>query len=259
MATWHSSVAVGRPVQIVVYLDPSGAGSPNTAGVTLASTENVTIQVVSATVFNSYTLAAPVTVTSGDAYVGFYDYNNADRVTFTSCAYDTRPPRHAFLVQGQLHGTRGFHALHLERGLHDPDLRDPEPTVRLTWGHPATAGPCRARPTPSTAKPISSLAAEGYNPSPIDCGMPEREIPGSAGGLLLRHRPLERRPGRGPRGRGHGARHRHRPLRDPPPRPELSLARCSSSSASPTEQKPIGTESTQRLHHGGPTEHTEKS
>jgi hypothetical protein len=69
--TWHSSVSVGRAIRILVYLDESGSGDP--ANASLVYEEDTTIQVVSTVTWNRYTLAAPVLVTAGDMYVGFYD------------------------------------------------------------------------------------------------------------------------------------------------------------------------------------------
>lgn len=62
---------VGRPIRIVVYADPSGSGDPSNA--TLIYSEDVTVQVVSNFSFNDWTLATPVTLTSGDLYLGFLD------------------------------------------------------------------------------------------------------------------------------------------------------------------------------------------
>jgi hypothetical protein len=72
MLTGHSgSVSPGRPLRMLVYTDAAGSGEPGTA--TLAYTEDVTVQVVSSSVFNQYTLASPVLLASGDYYIGFYD------------------------------------------------------------------------------------------------------------------------------------------------------------------------------------------
>jgi hypothetical protein len=66
-----SSVAPGRGLRVLVYTDPAGTGDP--ANATLAHAEDSVVQVVSTGTFNQYTLGAPVTLTSGDYYVGFYD------------------------------------------------------------------------------------------------------------------------------------------------------------------------------------------
>jgi hypothetical protein len=73
-----SSVAVGRPIRLLVYHDPGGSGDPD--GATLVYTEDVAVQVVSNSVFNQYTLATPVTLTSGDFYLGVYDLED-DEIT----------------------------------------------------------------------------------------------------------------------------------------------------------------------------------
>jgi hypothetical protein len=66
-----SSVAAGRPIRVLVYSDPTGSGDP--ANATLVHSEDSTVQIVSSAVFNQYVLTTPVTLTSGDYYVGVYD------------------------------------------------------------------------------------------------------------------------------------------------------------------------------------------
>jgi hypothetical protein len=66
-----SSVAAGRPIRLLVYNDPTGSGDPSNA--TLVYSEDVAVQGVSNSVPNAYPLGSPVTVPSGDVYVGFYD------------------------------------------------------------------------------------------------------------------------------------------------------------------------------------------
>jgi hypothetical protein len=66
-----STVAPGRPVRVLVYTDPSGSGTP--AGAVLAHTEDTTVQTVGGGTWNGYDLAAPVTITTGDYYIGFHD------------------------------------------------------------------------------------------------------------------------------------------------------------------------------------------
>lgn len=175
MATFHTSVAVGRPVQIVIYLDASGGGTPNGAGVTLAYTENVTIQVVSSTVFNQYTLTTPVTVTAGDVYVGFYDYLDSDGVSTYIMAYDTMAPldgRSWYKANSTAPG--GF--TQMTSG--DFMIRaagTAYPTVKLVWGQPCNSGTVTGQTYALYGKPISQLAAEGYNPSPMDCALTANE------------------------------------------------------------------------------------
>ena len=66
-----STVSVGRAIRLLVYGDPSGSGDP--ANATLLHSEDTTVQVVSASVWNEYTLSSPVLLTAGDVYVGVYD------------------------------------------------------------------------------------------------------------------------------------------------------------------------------------------
>jgi hypothetical protein len=65
------SVAPGRPIRLLVYVDPAGSGDP--AYATLAHSEDLTVQVVSAFNYNVYDLSDPVMIDSGDYYIGFYD------------------------------------------------------------------------------------------------------------------------------------------------------------------------------------------
>lgn len=68
----HSgSVAAGRPIRVLVYSDPTGSDDP--ANATLVHSEDSTVQIVSNFVFNQYVLTTPVTLASGDYYVGIYD------------------------------------------------------------------------------------------------------------------------------------------------------------------------------------------
>jgi len=67
----HSSVAPGRAIRILVYTAPTGSGSPSAA--TLIHSEDSTVQVVGAALWNRYTLSSPVLLASGDYYVGFFD------------------------------------------------------------------------------------------------------------------------------------------------------------------------------------------
>jgi hypothetical protein len=66
-----SSISPGRPIRVLVYVDPSGSGDP--AYATLAYSADTTVQVVSAFSYNSYDLSEPVMINSGDYYIGFYD------------------------------------------------------------------------------------------------------------------------------------------------------------------------------------------
>jgi hypothetical protein len=76
----HSSVVVGRPIRVLVYTDPGGSGDP--ANAILAHSEDTTVQVVSTSTPNEYTLASPVLLSSGDYYVGFYDLEGDATTTY---------------------------------------------------------------------------------------------------------------------------------------------------------------------------------
>ncbi len=83
----HSSVTPGRPLKMVVYVDPTGSGS--IANASLVRTQDVAVQVVSATQWNTYTLASPVLIDTGDAWIGFFDQVQ-DTATNYIMDYDTR-------------------------------------------------------------------------------------------------------------------------------------------------------------------------
>jgi hypothetical protein len=66
-----SSISPGRPIRLLVYVDPSGSGDPGYA--TLVHSQDTTVQVVSAATWNSYELSDAVMIGSGDYYIGVYD------------------------------------------------------------------------------------------------------------------------------------------------------------------------------------------
>ncbi len=88
------SVAAGRAIQLLVYVDPSGSGNP--ASATLAYTQDATIQLVHAVTFNSFALASPVSVTSGDVYVGAIDNVSDPGGTNLIATLDANPTGRAF-------------------------------------------------------------------------------------------------------------------------------------------------------------------
>jgi len=77
-----STVAVGRPVRVLVYTDPAGSGDIGNA--TLVHSEDSTVQVVSLGAFNQYVLSSPVTLTAGDYYIGIYDLDDDAATTYLS-------------------------------------------------------------------------------------------------------------------------------------------------------------------------------
>lgn len=69
---WEAgSLAPGRAIRLLVYVDAAGAGLPSNA--TLVHTEDTTIRFLSPSSFNEYTLSSPVLVNSGEYYVGAFD------------------------------------------------------------------------------------------------------------------------------------------------------------------------------------------
>ncbi len=65
------SISPGRPIRLLVYVDPSGSGDPSYS--TLLHSEDTAVQVVSASTWNSYDLSDPVMISFGDYYIGVYD------------------------------------------------------------------------------------------------------------------------------------------------------------------------------------------
>ncbi len=65
------SISPGRPIRLLVYVDPTGSGDPGNA--TLVHSEDTTVQIVSAGTWNSYTLSAATMIASGDYYLGVFD------------------------------------------------------------------------------------------------------------------------------------------------------------------------------------------
>ena len=135
---WHGSVAVGRSVRILVYSDPAGGTTP--AAATLVASQDVTIQSVSSSAWNSYTLATPVTVASGTLFIGIFDLVPDAADTFIM-SYDTSRSGDSFR---QANGTApaGYGAFvsgtWMIRGAGacvDPNC------VKLTWGLPCNDVP----------------------------------------------------------------------------------------------------------------------
>ena len=74
------SVAAGRPVRVLVYTEPAGTGALVDAS--LVHTEDTTILNTGNGQWNQYNLATPITLTSGDFYVGFFDLQQDDPSTY---------------------------------------------------------------------------------------------------------------------------------------------------------------------------------
>jgi hypothetical protein len=83
---WHDSLAVGRPIRLLVYSDPNATGNP--ANATLVYTEDRTIQQLSTSEFNVYELDSPVRIEEGEFYVGAYDLE-ADAPDSLVISYDS--------------------------------------------------------------------------------------------------------------------------------------------------------------------------
>lgn len=66
-----ASVPPGRAVRLLVYGDASGSNDPGNA--TLIHSEDVTVDSISNSNFNEYTLAEAVLIGGGDYYLGFHD------------------------------------------------------------------------------------------------------------------------------------------------------------------------------------------
>jgi hypothetical protein len=165
---WHGSVAPGRGVRLLVYVDPNGTGDP--AAATLVHAEDVAVQSLSTVAFNQFVLSAPVLVEGGDVYAGAFDLVadpdatfivSADVDTAAGRSYlqagGTEPPGYA--LQGgltwmiRLHGTAGL----------------PAGSVRLSWGEA-----CNAVEVPGQDYAVyeGSLGppGAGLDHAPIACG-----------------------------------------------------------------------------------------
>ncbi len=94
------SAAVGRAIQLLVYVDPSGSGNP--AAATLVRTQDAAIQALHGVNFNSFPLVSPVTVLAGDVYVGAIDLVADAGGTNLIAALDLTPSGRAYY---QLNGT----------------------------------------------------------------------------------------------------------------------------------------------------------
>ena len=83
-----STVSPGRPIRVLVFVDPGGGGDPGAATPVYAS--DTTVQLVGTSSFNEYTLDPPVTIVSGDYYIGFYDLlGDASDTFIASLDYST--------------------------------------------------------------------------------------------------------------------------------------------------------------------------
>jgi hypothetical protein len=66
-----ATISAGRPIRLLVYVDPAGTGTP--ANASLVYSEDTAIQMLDAQLFNEYTLSTPVSIVSGDLYIGAFD------------------------------------------------------------------------------------------------------------------------------------------------------------------------------------------
>ena len=74
------SVQPGRPLQLLVYLDPTGSGQPGNS--ILVHSEVLLVQTVSSVDWNEYVLSPPLTLEGGDLYLGFHDLEPDVATTF---------------------------------------------------------------------------------------------------------------------------------------------------------------------------------
>lgn len=175
MLTWNSSVAVGRPVRLLVYLDPNGTGSPNSASTTTAYSQDTTVQVVSSTAWNQYTLSSPVTVNSGDFYVGFYDYNDSDGVNTYIAAFDTSAPNSRGYYKANSSAPGGFTDFASNGDFMLRASGTAYPNIKLSWGLPCNNATVPGQQYAVYGKALSQLAIEGYKPTPMDCALSLQE------------------------------------------------------------------------------------
>ncbi len=83
---WHESAMPGRPIRILVYADPTSSGNP--ANATLVYSEDTTIKFpLSFTEFQEHVLTTPVTITTGEFYIGVFDLVADEAINFIA-SYD---------------------------------------------------------------------------------------------------------------------------------------------------------------------------
>jgi hypothetical protein len=128
----HPSVAAGRPLQMLVYEDPGGSGTP--AGSTLVHVQDVTLATVGQP-FNALALDAPYTSAGGDLYLGFYDLVNDPEDTFIM-VFDTSRTGDSFRKANST-GPSGYGALNGSTFLIRARGACPGiDALRLSWGAP---------------------------------------------------------------------------------------------------------------------------
>jgi hypothetical protein len=128
-----ASVAVGRPIRLLVYKDSAATGNP--ANATLVYTQDVTVQVVSSSTFNQYTLTTPIILPAGQLYLGFFDLS-ADASSTYIMRYDTSLSGDAWYQSGTTDPT-GFGSFASGTWMIRGQGGGVSPgSVRLSWGAP---------------------------------------------------------------------------------------------------------------------------
>jgi hypothetical protein len=127
------SVAAGRPVRLLVYTEAAGTGSLVDAA--LAHSEDTSVQTVGNGEWNQYTLSEPVTMSSGDFYVGFFDLDQDSASTYimdydSSTSGDSSWQGNSTSPGGFGPFDNGTWMLRANGGGVDPD------SVELTWDVP---------------------------------------------------------------------------------------------------------------------------
>ncbi|HPR62717.1 MAG TPA: M12 family metallo-peptidase [Thermoanaerobaculia bacterium] len=169
---WDGTISVGRNIQILFYRDTSGSGSPSNS--TLDYTQNVTVQVVSSSSWNNYTLSTPQTVTVGDFYVGFYDLDAPTYPGSYPAAADTNtPPSGRCFYKSNSTTPSGYTStdsygwnwMIRAAGTRSPSGDD----ILLTWGDPCNVATEPSQSFAVYSKSLSLLESEGYDPNPLSC------------------------------------------------------------------------------------------
>lgn len=129
-------ISPGRPVRVLVFAEPSGSGDP--ADASLVASEDRTVQVVSPTQFDHFDLATPVTVESGDLYLGFFDLQSSAPAPFIA-PLDTGPAGDSFWAIDTV--APGSFAPRNEGTwmIRGAGGAVPPTGVRLAWGEPCNA------------------------------------------------------------------------------------------------------------------------
>jgi hypothetical protein len=169
-----ATVATGRAIRILVYYDPTANDDRTDA--TLLYSQDATIQVVSYSSWNSYTLTTPQTIPAGEFYVGIYDQVTDSPVNYIGDADTSANQSRSYRTCTSIAGNPAASSLTKDTsrnwairafGTRTPGGND----VLLSWGTPCNNDTQPGQKYAVYQGTLSQLAVEGYNPSPLHCGV----------------------------------------------------------------------------------------